>query len=177
MKAKNKTRLLALTGVMAALIAVFTAFFVHIPVGINGGYIHFGDTLIYLAASILPTPYACAAAAIGGGLADLLTAPLWIVPTVLIKALIVLPFTAGERTVLTRRNMAAPWIALVISAAGYYIAGALLFGETAAILTSLFESVVQSGASAVFFYLIGAAFDKNHIKSHIATGGKELKHG
>ena len=45
--------------------------------GFNGGYIHLGDALIYLAAVLLPAPYAMAAGAIGGGLADLLTAPVW----------------------------------------------------------------------------------------------------
>ena len=54
-----------------------------------GGYIHFGDAIIYLTATLLPAPYAIAAAAIGGGLADLLTAPMWILPTIIIKMLIV----------------------------------------------------------------------------------------
>ena len=58
---------------MAALITIMTAYICHIPVGTNGGYIHFGDALIYLSATLLPKPYAICAAAIGGGVADLLT--------------------------------------------------------------------------------------------------------
>lgn len=53
--------------VFAALIAVFTAY-VSIKTGINDGYLHFGDSMIYLASCILPMPYAMAAAAIGGRL-------------------------------------------------------------------------------------------------------------
>ena len=65
-----KMRYVTLTGLMAAMIALMTAYICHIPTGINGGYIHFGDSLIYIAAALLPTPYAHASAAIGGGLAD-----------------------------------------------------------------------------------------------------------
>ena len=67
---------MAVTGLFAAMITIMTAYIAHIPVGVNGGYSHFGDSLIYLAAVLLPTPYALVAAAIGGGLADLLTAPM-----------------------------------------------------------------------------------------------------
>ena len=75
-KESEKIRYLATAGIMAALITLMTAYICHIPVGTNGGYIHFGDSLIYLAAVLLPRPYALAAAAIGGGLADLLTTPM-----------------------------------------------------------------------------------------------------
>ena len=44
---------------LAALICVTTAYIFHIPFGVNGGYVHIGDSLIYLAAAFLPTPYAC----------------------------------------------------------------------------------------------------------------------
>ena len=76
-KQTTKVKYLTITGLMAAMIALMTAYICHIPFGANGGYIHFGDSLIYIAAAILPTPYALAAAAIGGGIADLLTAPMW----------------------------------------------------------------------------------------------------
>ena len=55
----NKLLLLVLSALFAAMITVMTAFLFHIPIGVNGGYLHFGDALIYLAASMLPTPYAC----------------------------------------------------------------------------------------------------------------------
>ena len=76
MKTNNRpAALITVTGLFAAMIALMTAYIFHIPYGANGGYIHFGDALIYIAAILLPRPYALAAAAIGGGLADLMTAP------------------------------------------------------------------------------------------------------
>lgn len=105
---REKTVKMAAAGLFAAMIALMTAYICHIPYGANGGYIHFGDALIYLAAVFLPKPYALAAAAIGGGVADLLTAPMWAPATVLIKMAIVLPFSGKEEKVLTPRNWAAP---------------------------------------------------------------------
>ena len=60
---KNSTKhiqLICVTGLFAAMIYVLTAW-LHIPTG--AGYTHAGDGLIYLAASMLPTPYAMAAGA------------------------------------------------------------------------------------------------------------------
>jgi len=52
-----KTKYLTFTGVMAALITIMTAYLCHVPVGTNGGYIHFGDALIYLSAALLPKQF------------------------------------------------------------------------------------------------------------------------
>ncbi len=79
MKERNKLHLLIMSALFAAAIAVMTAYLLHIPIP-TGGYIHVGDALIYLAACLLPAPYAVGAAMVGAGLADLLTAPMWVVP-------------------------------------------------------------------------------------------------
>ena len=63
-KSSVQIRRLVLTGLFAALIYLFTSIF-KIPTG--QGYTHAGDGMIFLAASILPAPYAVAAGAIGGG--------------------------------------------------------------------------------------------------------------
>ena len=162
---KNNTSKLTMTGLFAAMITVMTAYICHIPYGANGGYIHFGDALIYMAAVFLPRPYALGAAAIGGGMADLLTAPMWAPATIIIKMLIALPFTSREGRILTRRNIAAPFVAAVVSAAGYYLAEGILFGSFIAPLASIAGSAVQSGGSAVIFLLLAAAMDKAHLKS------------
>ncbi len=54
----QKVSRLTSTALFAALICVTTAYIFHIPFGVNGGYVHIGDSLIYLAAAFLPTPYA-----------------------------------------------------------------------------------------------------------------------
>lgn len=156
---------LVTAGLFAAMITIMTAYIFHIPYGANGGYIHFGDALIYLGAAFLPRPYALAAAAIGGGMADILTVPVWAPATVIIKMLIVLTFTSKEGRILCARNIAAPFLAAVISAAGYYLAEGILFGSFVAPLASLAGSAVQSGGSAVIFLTLATALDKMHMKS------------
>ncbi|MCI9603401.1 MAG: TIGR04002 family protein [Ruminococcus sp.] len=159
------TSKLVTAGLFAAMITIMTAYIFHVPYGANGGYIHFGDALIYLGAVFLPRPYALAAAAVGGGMADILTVPVWAPATVIIKMLIVLPFTCKEGRILCPRNIAAPFLAAVVSAAGYYLAEGILFGSFAAPLASLAGSAVQSGGSAVIFLALAAALDKMHMKN------------
>lgn len=164
---KNTSELKYLTtaGIMAALIALMTAYICHIPVGTNGGYVHFGDSLIYLAAVLLPRPYALAAAAIGGGLADLLTAPMWTGATIIIKMLIVLPFTNKSKKMITPYNVLATVPAYLISTIGYSLAEYVMFHTWTVLWVSLGQNLVQSGGSAIFFVIFGVALDKVQFKS------------
>lgn len=155
---------LTVAGIMAALIMIMTAYICHVPVGVNGGYIHFGDSLIYLAATLLPKPYALAAAAIGGGLADLLTAPMWAPATIIIKMLIVIPFTAKSAKIVTPRNVIATILGYLISGLGYFFAEYLLFETWSVLLVSMSQTFVQSFGSAIFFIALGLAFDKAKVK-------------
>ena len=161
---QSKVKYLTMTSLMAALITIMTAYICHIPTGVNGGYIHFGDSLIYLTAVLLPRPYALAAAAIGGGMADLFTAPMWMPATIIIKMLIVLPFTNKSAKIVTPRNVFATVLAYFISGFSYFLAQYLLFGTWAVLFVSMTESFIQSFGSAIFFVVVGCALDKAHIK-------------
>ena len=159
MKNKNSIFHTVLASLFAALIAVFTAWLFHIPlkIGANSAYIHFGDAFIFLAASVLPRPFALAAAGIGGGLGDLLCgAPEWIPFTVIIKVLSALCFTSKAPKTLCKRNYFAPALVMLITVGGYYVAEALIFSNWVAPVASVFGNVVQIVGSAVIYYLIGA---------------------
>lgn len=165
---------LILAAVFAALIAVFTAF-VSVKTGINEGYLHFGDSVIYLAACLLPMPYAMAAAAIGGALADVLSgAVIWAPFTAVIKALNVLPFalvyiskrTKNTQKILNKTTAFMPIVSGLITIFGYFFAEGLLFSFAGA-LPSVPISCVQAVGSAVVFYLAAAAFDKVDIKKRL----------
>lgn len=163
----SQIRLMTATAIFAAMITIMTAYIAHIPAG--NGYIHFGDSLIYLAAVLLPTPYALAAAAIGGGLADLLTAPIWTIATIIIKMLITIPFSKKKESIVTPWNVFATVLAFLISGTGYFIADIILFGlNDAAIVTAFLSSIsgslIQSGGSAVFFIIFGLFLDKTGFK-------------
>ena len=64
-KSKINVKLIAITAMCAALVTVTTAF---IKIPSMFGYSHAGDSMIYLAASILPGPYGIIASSIGGAL-------------------------------------------------------------------------------------------------------------
>lgn len=162
----SKVKYLTTTAVFAALIALMTAYILHIPTA--NGYIHIGDSLIYLAVCILPRPYAMVAAALGGGIADLLTAPVWVLPTMIIKPLITIPFINKGDKIICLRNIIAPVLAYFISTAGYYVAELIMFGnEKVAFLSSIASNFLQSFGSAVVFYLFAFALDKIHFKSRL----------
>lgn len=158
---------MALTAIFAAFITIMTAYILHIPVSLTGGYIHFGDGLIFLAACMLPKPYAMAAGAIGGGLADLLTAPMWTLPTIVVKMLIVLPFTSKSKQIVSKRNIMATVLSYFISATGYYIAESFVFGYEVAFINSYLGSLVQAVGSVVVFIVAGVALDKVQIRKKL----------
>ena len=148
---------LVLAAFFAAIITVFTAFLFHIPIkiGANTAYLHFGDAFMFFAASLLPTPYAVAAAGIGGGLADLLCGGAeWIPFTVIIKILVALIFTSKSKKILCKRNVLAIFTALLITVGGYYLAEALIFGNWVSPVLSIVGNVVQISGSAVLYILL-----------------------
>ena len=165
---KDKIHLLTITALFAAAIAVMTAYLLHIPIP-TGGYIHLGDALIYLAACLLPVPYAAAAAAIGAGLADLLTAPMWVLPTLVIQAVVVLFFSSKAERVLCRRNIAAVVIAGLFSPAAYALAGCAMAGTMAAFVPQFLGTLVQGIGSGALFIVITPALDGVKLKARVGA--------
>ncbi len=168
MKSKKIT-FMCITGVFTALVFVVTAY-LHIPT--NNGYIHVGDGLIYLAACLLPWPYAIVVGAGGAFLADCLTGfAVWAPGSVIIKALTVLFFTSKEDKVINPRNSLALLPATIMCVGGYYLYESLLYSNFVSPLAGIPASLTQSVASAIVYVAIGLAIDKIKIKSKI-YGGK-----
>ena len=91
----KQLKLMCLTGVFTAAVFVLTGY-LHIPS--HTGYTHVGDGLIYLAACMLPLPYAAFVGACGAALADCLTGfAIWAPGSIVIKTVAVLFFTRKSR--------------------------------------------------------------------------------
>ena len=168
MSARPKIHPLIQTAVFAAAIAVTTAYILHIPLP-TGGYIHLGDTLIYLCACLLPTPWAMAAGAVGAGLADLLSAPMWILPTVIVKALICLPFTSKGTGILCLRNIAAVFVSGLLSPVLYGAANIIMAGTAAAFVPQFLGTLAQAAASGAIFIVLAAALDRLKLKRRLQS--------
>jgi len=161
---------LTFAAMFAAIITVMTAF-IKVNTGIDNGYIHFGDAMIYLAASTLPAPFAIAAAAIGGSFADILAgAAVWAPATAIIKALNVLPFLFVSGKIASKKSVAVSLLSGCITVFGYFIAESMLYSVASAAVSVPF-SLLQAGGSTVLFAVFGTALDKVHIKNLI-PGGK-----
>ncbi len=163
----QKMLYLTTTALFAALVCITTAYIFHIPTGSNGGYVHVGDAIIYLAASVLPAPYAMLAAGIGGAMADLLTAPVWAPATFIIKMLNVIPFTWKKDKILGTRNLIALVLSGFITFFGYFIAEGILFGTWAALIPSLLTGWVQPLGSAIIYLILGTALDRINFKNRL----------
>lgn len=182
-KQKQMLKYTVLASMLAAITAVLT-FYIKIPS--HNGYIHLGDSVIYLAAVLLPAPFAMVCAGLGGMLADVLGGyTLYILPTFIIKMLITLPFSSKNDRMITKRNIVALPIASLITTAGYYIAEAVLVSLSAtgsseqffsyllspapwtASLYTIPGNIMQAVGSALIFIPLAIALDKIKIKSKI----------
>lgn len=158
-KSRVTLRYLCMSAVFAALIYIATAYLAPIPVG--AGYVHLGDTFIFLCASLLPTPYAVVAAMIGGGLADLFVAPIWAPATLIIKGLTAFCFSAKETRIFCLRNLLAIAAAAVFCVGGYYVWEAVAISSSwvtpaAGLLPNLMQTVV----SGILFGIVALVFDR-----------------
>lgn len=165
---KNKATLMCISGTFTALVFVVTAY-LHIPT--NNGYVHVGDGLIYLAACILPLPYAIAVGAIGALFADCFTGfAIWAPGSVVIKALTALLFSRKNNKIINLHNTLVLLPAAILCTAGYYLYESLIYGNYVAPLAGIPASITQSIASSIVFVVLGLAIDKTNIKSKINGG-------
>lgn len=145
---KTATRRLAYGGLMAALIALLTAyvrldilFFISMK-----GYAHLGDVGIVLA-SLVMGPFAAVPAALGSALADLLAGYVTYAPfTLVIKGL--MGFALGKWLAAKRfsvRNVLLLVATAAFMVGAYFLTDTLLYGVEAAI-GSVFGNCVQGGA-------------------------------
>jgi uncharacterized repeat protein (TIGR04002 family) len=156
----------ALAGLFSAMVFVMTAYFPRIPTA--RGYIHIGDAAIYLAASMLPQPYAAAAAALGGFLADALTGYIvWAPYTLIIKACLTIAFTSGNARMMNGRNILATVAAFPITIAGYYAAALVMTGSAAAALAEIPANAVQAAGSMALYLLFAGCMDKSGVRTRL----------
>ena len=155
---KKQIKLMTITGVFTALVFLLTAY-LHIPAGT--GYVHVGDAFIYVAASILPLPYALFVAVGGAVLADCLTGyAVWAIASAIIKAVAVLFFTSKSKNVICVKNIIAlvpAWIACI---GGYYLYEAIISGNFLSPVAGIIPNIIQCTFSTVAFLIAGFSIDK-----------------
>ena len=171
MNKNTRMRNLVLTGLFMAMIFVVTAYSPRIPT--TRGYIHIGDAVIYLAATVLPMPFAALAAGFGGMLADMLTGfAIWAPYTLVIKTCLTFAFTSKKTTFLCGRNVMATIAAFPITIGGYYAAGRIMTGSLTVPLAEIPANAVQAAGSMLLYISLAACMDKSKIKTRFAGSAR-----
>ncbi len=116
----------------------------------------------------MPTNYAIVASAIGAGLADLSTgAAIWVIPTIIIKPILVLFFTSKSDKIINKRNIVASVVAGIVGLVLYMFAEGIIIGSfTSAFVMSLL-GLLQPIGSFIVFIILGMALDKLDFKNVI----------
>lgn len=161
---KNNVKKISITAIFTAIIFVFTAY-LHFPS--HTGYTHVGDGFIYIAASLLPTPYAIFAGSFGALLADCLTGyHIWAPASVLIKGIAVLFFTSKSK-IITLRNIIALFLSSALCIGGYYLYDAILQQNFVGPLAGIPGYITQSVLSSALFIVLGLSLDKINFKKRL----------
>lgn len=162
---KKHIKTLCLSGIFTAFVFVFTAY-LHIPS--HTGYTHVGDAFIYLAACLLPLPYALFVGAVGAMLADLLTGfAIWAPGSVIIKAAAVFFFSCKGKRIVTLRNALALLPASLLCIGGYYLYESLITGNFLAPAAGIPGYITQSVLSSLLFLILGFALDKLNVRRNL----------
>lgn len=166
---KNNIKLISLTGLMAAMVFVFTFTF-KVPIG-PMGYAHLGDAFIILAVWILGGKRAWFPAALGAGLADFASGyVMWILPTVIVKTLMAVTiFLIAEKVF---KSKTVGFILGIIAGAVVHIAGYsvawYIIGGKAGLTGAIIPLVLQTVVGAVIGIILLSVLN--------STGaGKNLK--
>lgn len=151
------TKQITLTALMAAIVFVAT-FVPKIPIPL--GYAHLGDAAIFLAVMVGGRRVGILSGVIGSALADFLSGfPIWIVPTIFIKA--------AEAEIFWRlrgRNfLAALIVASLVMAAGYTFAGAFLYDSLSAGLASTPGLLAKSAVNILVTIFVGALLKRRGV--------------
>ncbi len=155
---------ICVAGVMAAFVFIAT-FVPQIPIPL--GYAHLGDGAIFLAVFLTGRRTGVFAGAFGSALADLAGGfPVWIMPTIVIKAAMAEIFyrvaLAGNDVpgFSSLRVIGGMIAACLFMTAGYMLAGAFLYDSLALGFASVPGLLIKSAVNVVAAYLAGGALSR-----------------
>lgn len=148
---RTKTFDLILTAMLAALVFVSTLLLnIKLPIAANGGLIHLGTAMLFIASILFGPKKGALAGAIGMGLFDLIGGwALWAPITFLTRGLqgyIVgrIAWSNGRKGTSFKWNLAAMLISIPFTIAGYYLGESILYHSFIIPLASIPGDVVQS---------------------------------
>ena len=156
----KKTTAVSLVKTALMMAAIVVATMLAFPV--FNGYIHLGDSMIFLSVLLLGWKRGAVASGVGSAMADILTGyAVWAPWTLVIKALmaIVMGIVLGESRYKLRRILAMI-AGVVVMLIGYFIAGGLIYGDFPTALLSVPWNVLQGIMGIIVANLLALALAK-----------------
>ncbi len=141
----KKLRMMIYTALMTAFVFIMTSI-IKIPVPFTNGYIHAGDTFIFLAGILLGPWYGAFAAGVGSAMADFFGGyPHWVLPTLLIKAIMgwLIGFFSSE-------SQHQKKVLLVTMATWFSVMIAFVFIIRTASIDHLIEALEEASSAKAF---------------------------
>lgn len=161
----KKTKLLVLTGLMTALVTIATMFLM-VPVPFTSGYIHLGDSMIFISVLLLGWKRGGFAAGVGSMMADMFLGYAgWAPWTLIIKLLMaVIMGLCIELAKKDRKNIAGISVATAAAWLGFNFAiGGILSSEALSDPSGLAAGAELASTSALPAFI-------NTVQSQIMTG-------
>lgn len=168
----NKTKELSLNGILIALVAIATMA-IKVPVPATEGYIHLGDSMIYLASILFGWKIGLIAGGVGSALADIFSGYAhWALPTLIIKGLEGLiigkiAYKTAHNTSLRIKDIIAAFTGGGWMVLGYYLAGAIITNSLVVPLSSIPWNIIQAVGGAVIAFPIIFAIIKSNILDYL----------
>lgn len=162
-----KTKDIVITSLLTAMVFIATKFInIKLPISINGGLIHLGNTMFFMAAIVFGRKKGAAAGAFGMALFDISSGwAAWAPFTFIIRG--VMGFIIGTVSYMGDRNgnsilwnIIGIFLAGIWMIGGYYAAEALLYGNWIAPVTSIPGNIVQIVIGAIIGVPIAAALKR-----------------
>lgn len=157
---------MVMMGLMTCLVIVATMF-IKIPIPMTSGYVHLGDSMIFLAVLILGKKQGAFAAGVGSALGDILGGyAIWAPWTLIIK--FVMAYIMG--IFVERFGKKGETVGMVLAGiemtAGYYVVSSMMYGSWIVTLMDIPWNVGQFAVGMVLATMLSAALNKTPAKKY-----------
>lgn len=170
METKSHVQKIVMAAMMMCLVMIATVF-IRVPIPGTQGYVHLGDSMVFLSVLILGWKYGAVASAFGGLLADVLGgAAAWAPWTFVIKGVMavilgLIAMKLSERSSISRGRFIFGEAAGMVTAgifmvAGYYLAEGVMYGNWLAPVIGILWNIGQFVVGMVIAIVLATALCK-----------------
>ena len=160
-----KTKELSLNALFIALIVIATAF-IHVPSGLSNGYIHVGDSMIFLALMFLPSYKGVFVGGLGSMLSDLVAGYAYFAPlTFVVQLLMGLVFflIVKQEPHHFPSRLIACICAGTVMVIGYCIGEYFMYSSWGIALSAIVPNMIQVVGSTLIFELVYNVIKRQNI--------------